>query len=321
MKHDDGSLGGACDGPGNPVHDVGITGLALLAFLGDGSTLRSGPYREPLKRGIAWLKEQQDPQTGLFGSRSSNEYVYDHAIATLAMVEAYGLSSYRLLRASAQAGIDHLEAHRNPYAVWRYQPRDGDNDTSVTGWCVMAYKSAKDFGLDVNQTALRTAETWLDEMTDPTSGRTGYTERGGFGSRRAGDHAVHFPREHNEGMTAVALLCRFFLGHDPAEDPAMRRAADLILRKPPVWDEAAGRVDHYAWYYATYALYQMGGRDWQAWVRPLTQAVVGTQRRDGHHDGSWDPVGVWGEDGGRVYSTALLALTLQAYYRYSRLVR
>src|SRR5690606_9872257 len=34
MKHD--VNGAPCDGPGNPVHDVGITGLALLAFLGDG---------------------------------------------------------------------------------------------------------------------------------------------------------------------------------------------------------------------------------------------------------------------------------------------
>ena len=33
------------------------------------------------------------------------------------------------------------------------------------------------------------------------------------------------------------------------------------------------------------------------------------------------PVGAWGEDGGRVYSTAILTLTLEAYYRYSRLVR
>ena len=37
--------------------------------------------------------------------------------------------------------------------------------------------------------------------------------------------------------------------------------------------------------------------------------------------GSWDPIGAWGEDGGRVYSTAILVLTLEAYYRYSRLVR
>jgi hypothetical protein len=321
MKHDDGSKGEPCDGPGNPVHDIGLTGLALLAFLGDGSTLRSGPYRDVVKNAVGWLKDQQDPETGLFGTNNSNEFVYNHAIAALAMVEAYGLSEYRLLKKHAQGGINYLEWHRNPYMVWRYQPRDGDNDTSVTGWAVMAYKSAQDFKLDVNKQALTLAETWFDQMTDPVSGRTGYTDRGGFSSRRAGDHAVHFPREKGECMTAVSLLCRFFLGHDPKDDRMMDTQADLILRRAPVWNQKDGSIDHYYWYYATYALYQMGGRHWKDWEKSLTGAVVKTQRQDGHHMGSWDPIGAWGEDGGRVYSTALLCLTLEAYYRYTRLNR
>src|SRR5690606_24438960 len=163
---------------GNAVHDIGLTGLALLAFLADGNTLRAGDYHDQVRKGIAWLREQQDPRTGLFGTAPSNEFVYDHAIATLAMVEAYGLSDYRLLRGTAQRAIDYLESHRNPYMVWRYQPRDGDNDSSVTTWCVMAYRSAKDFGLAINERALAFAADWFDQMTDPASGRTGYIERG-----------------------------------------------------------------------------------------------------------------------------------------------
>lgn len=319
MKHD--VEGEPCDGPGNPVHDVGLTGLALLAFLGDGSTMRSGPYRDVIKQGVKWLREQQDEDTGLFGTANSNEFIYNHAIAALAMVEAYGLSDYKLLRKNAQMGINYLEAHRNPYSVWRYQPRDNDNDTSVTGWCVMAYKSAQDFGLEVNAAAMKMAETWFDSMTDPTTGRCGYTERGGFSSRRAGDHAVHFPREKGECMTSVSLLCRFFLGHTPKEDKLMDVQADLILKRPPVWNPNDGSIDHYYWYYASYALFQMGGRYWSSWAKDLTEAVVKKQREDGNYKGSWDPIGVWGEDGGRVYSTAILCLTLEVYYRYSRLVR
>ncbi|MBK8978871.1 MAG: terpene cyclase/mutase family protein [Planctomycetes bacterium] len=319
MKHD--AAGAPCDGPGNPVHDVGVTGLALLAFLGDGSTLRSGPFREQVKRAVGWLREQQDPDTGLIGSPNSNEFVYDHAIATLAMVEAYGLSDYRVLRRNAQLGINYLEWHRNPYGVWRYQPRDGGQDTSVTGWCAMAYKSAADFHLDVNAAAFTLVETWLDSMTDPVTGRTGYTDRGGWSSRRAGEHATIFPREKGECMTAVSLLTRFFLGKDPKSDPLMQRQAALILAKPPVWNTEDGSIDHYYWYYATYALYQYGHDAWRSWERSLNTAVVQTQRQDGNFKGSWDPAGVWGQDGGRVYSTALLVLTLEAYYRYTRLVR
>ena len=33
-------------------------------------------------------------------------------------------------------------------------------------------------------------------------------------------------------------------------------------------------------------------------------------------NGSWDPVDRWGFEGGRVYATAINALTLEVYYRY-----
>lgn len=44
------------------------------------------------------------------------------------------------------------------------------------------------------------------------------------------------------------------------------------------------------------------------------------QRRDGDSKGSWDPIGVWGASGGRVYSTAMRAMTLEVYSRYARVL-
>jgi hypothetical protein len=316
MKHD--TQGPRCDGPGNAVHDVGVTGLALLAFLGDGNTMRSGPYRDNVKRAVVWLIDQQQPN-GLFGTNASHDFIYDHSIAALAMCEAYGLSRYRVLKKYAQGGINYLESHRNPYGVWRYQPRDNDHDTSVTGWAFMAYKSAKDFGLMVNNQTFNIVAQYFDEVTDPVNGRCGYTRRGELSSRHAGDHATRFPPEKGETLTAVGLMIRFFLGQDPEKHKVMVTAADTILKKPPVWNRD-GSIDHYYWYYATYALYQMGRNHWRQWSRHLTAAVVKTQREDGNFKGSWDPDGAWGEDGGRVYSTATLVLTLQAYYRYTRVL-
>ena len=147
------------------------------------------------------------------------------------------------------------------------------------------------------------------------------TARGEPSSRRRGDHPRRFPPERGEALTAIGLMSRFFLGQNPQETPVMMRAAETILRKPPVWDTKSGSIDHYYWYYATYALYQMGGNYWTEWSKKLTPAVVKTQREDGNFKGSWDAIGAWGEDGGRVYSTATLVLTLEAYYRYTRLVR
>ncbi|MCA8944319.1 MAG: terpene cyclase/mutase family protein [Planctomycetes bacterium] len=319
MKHD--VEGTACDGAGNPAHDVGVTGLALLAFLGDGHTMYgAGEYADNVHAAVKWLTTQQDPDSGLLGTASSNEFVYDHAIATLALVEASGLSRSRVLRPYAQRALNYLEYHRNPYGVWRYQPRDGDADTSVTGWCVLAYKAGQDFDFQVNVQALEFAAAFLDQMTDPATGRTGYSQRGGSSSRLTGDHAERFPREQNECMSAVSLLCRIFMGGIDAKDPLVEKQAQLVLAKPPRWDEEAGTIDHYAWYYGTYALYQVGQSPWRQWQKSLHRAVVKTQRNDANFRGSWDPRGVWGSTGGRVYSTAILCLTLQAYHRYARVL-
>ena len=49
----------------------------------------------------------------------------------------------------------------------------------------------------------------------------------------------------------------------------------------------------------------------------MQPAVMSLQRQDtGPLRGSWDPDPVWGGHGGRVYATAMAALTLEVYYRY-----
>ena len=48
----------------------------------------------------------------------------------------------------------------------------------------------------------------------------------------------------------------------------------------------------------------------------MKEALVTTQQTRGDDAGSWNPDGIWGGYGGRVYSTALSALILEVYYRY-----
>ena len=308
-----------CDGYGNAMNDIGITGLALLAFLGDGSTMRSGPYKDVVKKGIIWLKDQQD-DAGLLGVESGRAYIYNHAIASLAMVEAFGLSKYRTLRRYAQGCVNYIQKSRNTYKVWRYYPHDGDNDTSVTGWMVFVLNSAKTFHLKVDDNAFKYAAAWFDEVTEPSTGQCGYTKRGQGSSRELGLEEK-FPSDRTEAMTAVGLLCRIFMHQTPQDHPVLNAAADTMLKKPPVWDEANGSIDMYYWYYGSYAMFQMGKRYWEGWRHALEKALIKTQRKDGHAKGSWDPIGAWGHEGGRVYSTAIGVLCLEVYYRYTRLIR
>jgi hypothetical protein len=309
-KHDEGKRS---QDPGNPTHDVGVTGLALLAFLGDGNTTRTGPYKEVVGKAVQWLQKQQGAN-GLFGIKSTHDFIYDHSIAAFAMCEAYGISKDERLRKSAQAGVNYLESHRNPYAVWRYQPRDNDNDSSVTAWCLKAYRSAKDHGLQVNRQALKIGANFLDEITDPATGMTGYTKRGERSSRHAGDHARRFPIEKGEALTAAGLSTRFVLGQRPERTPVMKLAATRLLKNPPTAKDKSA-VDHYYWFHGTSAMQQMGGRYWDQWSRSVANAILATQRPTGSEAGSWDSAGAWGEDGGRIYATSLLLNCLQVTWR------
>jgi hypothetical protein len=60
------------------------------------------------------------------------------------------------------------------------------------------------------------------------------------------------------------------------------------------------------------------GSEWAKWSAALDAALIGEQRKEPPaFAGSWDPVGTWGPDGGRVYSTAICALALATPYRMS----
>jgi hypothetical protein len=309
-----------CDGPGEATHDVGVTGLALLAFLGDGHTTREGLYRETVTKGIKWLRDQQNPDDGLIGDTIGHTFLYDHGIATLAVCEAYYFSKNPLIRTTAEKAVRYIEHARNPYAAWRYDvPPIGDNDTSVTGWMVFALKSAEEAGIQVDPQAFQGALSWIDEATDPATGRVGYNATGSESSRIPNVND-HYPASKGEAMTAVGLLCRFFLGQDPAKEDVMKKHAELLAKKPPEWDVEGFGCDMYYWYYGTYAMYQMGDPYWERWNKSMKKAVLDSQRQDQDAKGSWDPVGPWGFSGGRVYSTALMTLCLEVYFRYAKVL-
>ena len=70
------------------------------------------------------------------------------------------------------------------------------------------------------------------------------------------------------------------------------------------------------------AMFQMGG-EYQADFHPaMSEALVLSRFRPdrGSSWGSWDPSGPWGFAGGRIYSTAMCLLGLEAYRRYERVL-
>jgi hypothetical protein len=178
---------------------------------------------------------------------------------------------------------------------------------------------AKEYDMPYDETALEDAMAFLEEMTDDR-GVTGYFKPGEGPARVPGPMMETWPPDESESMTAVGVLCRIFADPSlarPGNKAMVEKGAKLIAELPPIWDDnQPGRRDFYFWYYGTYALYQFGGPTWTKWEKHIVSAVADPQEKDGELKGSWDPsVDPWGSFGGRVYSTAILALTMEVFYR------
>jgi hypothetical protein len=322
MRHDPSD--DKCDGAGGQLYDVGLTGLSTLAFLGAGYTDRGSekenPYAKTVRTGLRFLIQSQ-ADDGVFGTRATHSFIYNHAIATLAMSEAFWMTQNPRYKKPAQDGVNFLGMARNPYLAWRYDPRGGENDTSVTAWCVAALRSAKNAGLDVDPDAFTGAMTWFEKMTDPTFGQVGYNSPGGSSARLEGMQD-RFPADMTQAMTAAAITGRVFCGEDPRLSEAIRKGAALCLAHTPVWNPDAGSIDMYYWYWGTLAMVHVGGPSWRKWSAAMDDAIVKHQRPGdaGSRAGSWDPVGAWGGAGGRIYSTAMMTLCLEVYYRYDEAI-
>ncbi len=302
---------GGWEGVGESPFDSGVTSLALLAFLGYGNSTVDGDFAEQVKKAVRYLIKAQDSE-GCVGPREGH-YMYNHSIATMALCEAFAVSEYNpILKSAAEKAVDFLLKSQNPGLAWRYTSQSGDNDTSVTGWCIMALKSAKVAELEVPSKAFDGALAWIDSVTDDYYYRTGYMQKGDAGARPSGE-ANYAPLE---AMTAAGMISRIYAGVD-RKNPKLVGAAGLLLQKVPNWGkDIDGRslVDFYYWYYGTLAMYQMGDNYWKSWNTKMKEALVTHQ----DEDGSWEIADPWSDAAGRVYSTATNVLSLEIYYRYAR---
>jgi hypothetical protein len=299
--------------------DTAATGLALLAYMAAGYTQQDEKYRDTVRRGLQWLIKHQAADGNLSYHGSDPTHFYSQGIATMALCEAYGMTQDRDLREAAQKAIDFIVRSQDPNrGGWRYVARDGA-DTSVTGWQLMALRSAQMAGLTVPDETLRRVSHWLDLAQVPGRGTYVYNPWNlDTSEERKG-------RAPNPTMTAQAMIMRMFLGQDK-DQVLLRQGADYVLAHLP---EPAGAEtsfrDCYYWYYATQAMYHMQGDYWKAWDARVIPLVRLGQVERGPLKGSWSgsaPVpDIWNSKAGRHYVTAMRVLTLEFRYWHLPLFR
>jgi hypothetical protein len=311
--------------PGATDEDTGIchsdtaaTGLALLAFLGAGYDHFDDKHRHVVRRGLRYLVDQQKESGDLytFQDKESHKsaWLYSHAIAAIALSEAYGMTGDDELAGPAQRAIDFIQTAQNPqFGGWRYEPRVGA-DTSVTGWQLMALKSADLAGLKVKPETYEGVRRWLDVSQKSPDDGSQYVYNATRGSNQ--DQSD----QRRPTMTSVGLLMRLYLGWDRTRDE-MQRGAQHMLDYPPMYGNTRSRQrDTYYWYYATQVMFHMKGDYWRRWHGQLYPLLIGMQTKQGPMAGSWDPGGDapdrWAGQGGRIYVTTMNLLSLEVYYRH-----
>jgi len=298
-------------GSGN--FDVGVTGLALLAFLGAGYTHTKGKFMTTLENGLRWLSTNQKDD----GSFRWNTF-YEQGIATMAVSEAHALTRSPFSARRAQMAIDYICKVQPDHGGFRYGgavPKD-EGDLSVSSWQLMALKTALAAGLKVPDQAIERSRLLLKNTL---------RERGGSA------YLVSTPNP-TPAMTAAGMLARQFLGGDDADILAAANWLRQHQQNDPQVGPGTGK-DHlvgdlYYTYYSTLAMFQMGGEHWAEWNKAFRDPLVKCQVHEIADAkglfirGSWDPANhLWARQAGRVYATAMAVLCLEAYYRYCPVYR
>ncbi len=299
-----------------------MTGCALLCFLGAGyDQVGMSTYREVVRKGIRYLAAAQRGD-GSFGNNN-----YTNAIATMALAEASALSPDRrlqdtvrrasrlLIRRQNRAGDD---ADLGGNAGWDYIGPDQRNDSSVSGWCVMALVSARRAGIDVGS-SLERATRWLDvtwRCKNPSwqglDVEQGVAEFPYTFTSEANMTVGGEPTTGGLDLAGVGAVTAAFLPH-PGSDTELATLGRHILATHLPQD---GSFNRYYVYYGSLALFQEVGKAWSNWNTAMQKTLIASQRRGPDcFAGSWDD----GRGGFcRLFSTALCCLSLEVYYRYDR---
>ena len=317
-----------CSGAGAGAFDVGLTGMTVLAFLkagfGSGSDVELGGVRagKSVRRALIWLAAQQTVEGQLkpVDVPESPGYNVDpglqHLISTHALCLAVssletnngGFTDEEIgtLRDAALGGVHYAVLHQKPNEGWGYTP-ESPTDTWITAWGALALLAAKEAGIEVPQRNLEWIIKWYDTVTDRKTFQVSYTAGSPLviGSTRSDGFLIH------DTLGASGGLIRALYGNRSSK-PVLVSRKNLRINPPAT---VGKRCDYTYWHFGTRFLAHVTkkrGTDWKAWTQALIREQLTLQdAADTCALGSWSKADRWSSGGGKIYTTALNALTMQ----------
>jgi hypothetical protein len=253
-------------------------------------------YGDHVERGLDFVLDNCT-ESGLIAAEGAHGPMYGHGFATLFLGEIYGMTrgandtakSARLHEALVRA-VRLIERTQNEEGGWRYNPVPYDADVSVTICQVMALRSARDAGIEVDKAVIDRAVEYARRCQNPD---------GGFRYQADGGSSA-WPRS----AAGVAIL--YYSGI--YEDTTINAGLNYLDRTASP-EATRGSRAHYAYgqYYTAQAMFLAGGEHWENWWGPTRDEILSEQL----DDGSWDD-----RTAGPNYGTSMMLICLQIPKRY-----
>lgn len=293
--------------------NVAVTSLAALAFMAGGNQPGRGKYGKCVERAVDYVISQESRDIpGFLYHRSGSTFgaMYGHGFGTLLLGEAYGMAakkdSQKRIRDTLERAVKLIESSQNTEGGWRYDPKPSSADVSVTICQIMALRSARNAGLQVNKAV-------VDKCIAYVKACQNINTDGGFNYMKNSQNSSAFARS---AAGVVALYCAGIYEGVPIE----RGLKYLMQYKPgnamPFRGGFGGRGMmmqdmHYFYgqYYAVQAMWTAGGKYWQDWFPAIREELLSRSRNNS--DGSWSDNTVCND-----YATAMALIILQVPNNY-----
>ena len=226
------------------------SGLVVLTFLGAGYDHKTpNRFRKVVKRGLEFLVSNQQAD-GLFAP-----HVWTHALATLAVSEAYAMTNDPALRPVGQSAVDNLlhaqlRDSQGRARAWGVNNSAAEWHLWSTALTVMALRSARAGGLTVSNdridnSGMDGARQWLHEQLAD------------------GDRPLGVSPGSNEARVGPVGLMMVFAGMRVGDELLDQRAAAITVESPQFAAAMPNRAAEI--WMATLCQFQYGGDEWLAW--------------------------------------------------------
>ena len=308
------------DGSWGRSNKGAMTGFVLQCFLGHGETPESPDFGEAVVKGLLYLIElaRKNPE-GIFSSNWGGKTTgglggagtYEHAIATLAVGEAYvtarlGSKSLPGLRESFETAIRTIISQQTSRGSWTYggetivyNPGSG-SDLSLANWHFQALNVAKATGLKIDglESCIKKALSYIESTQ---------TKDGGFGGAT---REAHYNQWSLSGGAAAGHL--MLTGKStPAAKKGVKFISGFLQAEPPDWEK---NCNLYCWHGYSNALFLNGGAEWTTFASQVMPQILAAQQPDGsfkHGRPDWPA----GDAADATYRQALCTLILETFYR------